>query len=48
MSDRNLTNLLPGNYVTAKQKSLIAQESYFVNIPIVDIATNCTVGISNF
>ena len=47
MSDQNLTNVSPRNYVTAKQKLLIVQESFSATQSIAEIARKYNVGVSS-
>jgi len=47
MSDQNLTNVSPRNYVTAKQKLLIVQESYSADKSIAEVARKYNVGVSS-
>jgi transposase len=47
MSDQNLTNVSPRNYVTAQQKLLIVQESYAPNQSIAEVARKYNVGVSS-
>jgi len=47
MSDQNLTNVSPRNYVTAKQKLIIVQESYSADKSIAEVARKYNVGVSS-
>lgn len=47
MSDQHLTNTAPRNYLTAKQKLMIVQESYTENHSVAEIARKYNVGVSS-
>jgi transposase len=47
MIDSNLTNTQTRNYVSAKQKLLIVQESYSANTSVPEVARKYNVGVSS-